>query len=91
MVAAGNRDPNRFGEPDRFIPDRRDNQHLGFGSGIHNCFGAPLARLEVQIGLTELVRRLREPRLLDDPPPYRPNALLRGPSHLRLSIDGVRP
>jgi cytochrome P450 len=91
VVAAGNRDPRRFAEPDRFIPDRRDNQHLGFGSGIHNCFGAPLARLEVQIALTELVRRLENPRLVEDPPPYRPNALLRGPRHLRVAIDGVRP
>jgi cytochrome P450 len=91
VVAAGNRDPRRFAEPDRFIPDRRDNQHLGFGSGIHNCFGAPLARLEVQIALTELVRRLENPRLVEDPPPYRANALLRGPRHLRVAIDGVRP
>jgi cytochrome P450 len=91
VVAAGNRDPRRFVEPDRFIPDRRDNQHLGFGSGIHNCFGAPLARLEVQIALTELVRRLENPRLVEDPPPYRANALLRGPRHLRVAIDGVRP
>jgi cytochrome P450 len=91
VIAAGNRDPQRFAEPDRFIPDRRDNQHLGFGSGIHNCFGAPLARLEVQIALTELVRRLENPRLVEDPPPYRANALLRGPRHLRVAIDGVRP
>jgi hypothetical protein len=43
-----------------------------------------------QIGLTELVRRLENPRLLADPPPYRPNALLRGPRQLRVAIDGVR-
>jgi len=91
VVASGNRDPLRFTDPDRFVPDRRDNQHLGFGSGIHHCFGAPLARLEVQIGLTELVRRLENPRLVEDPPPYRPNALLRGPLHLPVRVDGIRP
>lgn len=90
VLAAGNRDPERFAEPDRFIPDRADNQHLGFGSGIHYCFGAPMARLEVQIALTELVRRLVNPRLVQDPPPYRPSPVLRGPRHLLIEVDGVR-
>jgi cytochrome P450 len=89
MLAAGSRDPKRFRDPDRFIPDREDNQHLGFGSGIHNCFGAPLAREEVQIALTELAQRPQNPRLLVDPPPYRPNPSLRGPRHLMVEVDAV--
>jgi cytochrome P450 len=89
-LAAGNRDPARFPEPDRFDPERRDNEHLGFGSGIHICFGAPLARMETQIALTELVWRLEQPRLVVDPPPYRPSPLLRGPEHLLIAVDGVR-
>ncbi|WP_369244968.1 cytochrome P450 [Streptomyces sp. R41] len=91
VLAAGNRDPDRFDHPDRFDPDRGDIQHLGFGSGIHSCFGAPLARLEAQLALSELARRLENPRLLEDPPPYRQSAVLRGPRHLPIACDGIRP
>ncbi|MFJ3977063.1 cytochrome P450 [Streptomyces sp. NPDC090021] len=91
VLASGNRDPKRFENPDRFDPDRKDIQHLGLGSGIHSCFGAPLARLEAQLALSELARRLVNPRLLQDPPPYRQNAVLRGPRHLPIACDGVLP
>ncbi|GAA5141682.1 cytochrome P450 [Pseudonocardia adelaidensis] len=101
VLAAGNRDPDHVPDPDRFDPERfrteylainRDSaQHLGFGGGIHYCFGAPLARQETQIALVELVRRLDNPRLLADPPPYRPSALLRGPRHLPLAVDRIIP
>ncbi|MFF5537435.1 cytochrome P450 [Streptomyces cinerochromogenes] len=90
VLAAGNRDPERFKDPERFDPDRGDIQHLGFGSGIHSCFGAPLARLETQIALSELARRLESPRLVEDPPPYRQNAVLRGPRHLGIAFEGLR-
>ncbi|MER5930824.1 cytochrome P450 [Streptomyces sp. NPDC002054] len=91
IIASGNRDPQRFENPDRFDPYRKDIQHLGLGSGIHSCFGAPLARLEAQLALSELARRLENPRLLEDPPPYRQNAVLRGPRHLPIACDGIRP
>ncbi|MFZ4237105.1 cytochrome P450 [Streptomyces murinus] len=83
-LAAGNRDPRRFTDPDRFDPTRADNEHLGFGSGIHLCYGAPLARLEAQSALTALLPRLGTAELVEDPPPYRQNAMLRGPHHLTL-------
>ncbi|WP_328741796.1 cytochrome P450 [Streptomyces caniferus] len=86
LLAAGNRDPRRFADPDRFVPDRADNAHLGFGGGIHYCIGATLARAEAQIALTALARRLESPRLVADPPPYRENAILRGPESLPVSF-----
>ncbi|MFG2395691.1 cytochrome P450 [Streptomyces lydicus] len=70
--------------------ERRDNQHLGFSQGIHFCFGAPLARLEVQVAVGEFVRRVENPRLVEDPPPYRHNQIFRGPRHVLVDIDGIR-
>ncbi|WP_030411828.1 cytochrome P450 [Streptomyces sp. NRRL S-1448] len=87
VLASGSRDPRRFPEPDRFDPGREDNQHLGFGGGVHSCFGAPLARLETQAALTALVQHLAGPRLVEDPPPYRRSPILRGPRHLLIDQD----
>jgi len=91
VLAAGSRDPDHVPHPDVFDPERPVNEHLGFGGGIHYCFGAPLARAEAQIALPELVRRLENLRLVSDPPPYRPNPLLRGPRHLPVQFDRVAP
>ena len=89
LLAAASRDPDLFDNPDQFDPDRPNIEHYGLGGGIHYCFGAPLARLEGQLALTAIARALENPKLLVDPPPYRPSAVLRGPIHLPVSIDGI--
>ncbi|NUS03252.1 MAG: cytochrome P450 [Nonomuraea sp.] len=87
LLASGSRDPARFPAAGIFDPGRRDNQHLGFGGGIHYCVGAPLARVEARAALGALVRRLDGPGLAVDPPPYRHSASLRGPAHLVVGFD----
>ncbi|WP_240138354.1 cytochrome P450 family protein [Streptomyces sp. MUM 178J] len=67
VLAAADRDPERFAEPDTLDLSRGDNQHLGYGHGIHYCLGAPLARLEGQAALATLLTRLPDIRLAADP------------------------
>jgi cytochrome P450 len=54
-IAAGNRDPAHFSDPDRLDISRRERAHLAFGHGLHFCLGAPLARLEAEIAFTTLL------------------------------------
>jgi cytochrome P450 len=67
VVASADRDPDRFTDPDLLDLARRDNQHLGYGHGIHYCLGAPLARLEARTALGTLLTRLPDLRLAADP------------------------
>jgi cytochrome P450 len=90
LYGAANRDPKRFPEPNKFDPERKDNQHLGWGGGSHVCFGGPLARLEVNTAVEVFLRRVENPRLVVDPPPYRPSQIFRGPRHLVIDVDGIR-
>jgi cytochrome P450 len=83
-LGAGNRDPERFAEPDRLQLARVGDPPLSFGGGIHYCLGAPLARLEAQIALPALLRRF--PRLaLSGTPQRRESLTIKG--FVRLPVD----
>lgn len=77
-VGAANRDGLRFSEPEELRFDRAENQHLGFGHGVHHCLGAPLARVELQEALRALVTRLPSLRPAGDPV-WKTEMLVRGP------------
>ena len=78
VMAAANRDPERFSEPDQLILDRADNKHLAFGWSSHFCFGAPLARMEGQIAFETILRRLQTLDLVPGHLTWRNNSGLRG-------------
>jgi pimeloyl-[acyl-carrier protein] synthase len=87
FIGSGNRDPERFEDPDRLLLSRADNQHLAFGYGIHFCVGAALSRIEAPIALNALLRRFPEVRPADDEPPaWKPNVVFRGLEWLQVEL-----
>ena len=82
---SANRDERHFPEPDRFRVERNPADHIGFGSGIHLCLGAPLARLEARIALETLCHQVTEVELAGAPVPTE-GPLLRGAISMPLRI-----
>ena len=80
VIASANRDEQQFERANEFDITRANNRHLSFGMGAHYCLGAPLARLEGQIAVTALLRRLPNLRLRvpADEIKWKPGLVLRG-------------
>ena len=88
VMSSANHDERHFEDPDLF-DIRRDNssEHLTFGYGSHQCMGKNLARMELQIFLEELTKRLPHMRLTEQKFTYVPNTSFRGPEHLWVEWD----
>lgn len=92
VLAAANRDPEGFPDPDRLDLTRAPNRQVGFGIGPHYCLGAPLARLEGVVSIPRVFRRLEGLRLADGAElHYRPTLLSRSLKSLPVTYDAVRP
>jgi hypothetical protein len=89
VMGAGNRDPERFPDPDRLDLGRTDNRHLAFGWASHFCFGAPLARIEGQLTFEAIVRRMSNLALEPGPLVWRDNLGLRGLTSLPVTFEAV--
>lgn len=91
MTSSANHDSRRFDDPEA-LDVRREHasEHLTFGYGAHQCMGKNLARMELQIFLEELTRRLPHLQLAEQTFTYVPNTSFRGPEHLLVEWDPVR-
>ncbi|HEY2995282.1 MAG TPA: cytochrome P450 [Methylomirabilota bacterium] len=85
-LGAANRDPAQFAEPDRLDLTRKDPRHISFGFGIHFCLGAPLARVEGQLALGTLLRRMPRLALAESNPEWRESSVLRGLKRLNVTF-----
>ncbi len=85
-LGAANRDPAQFPDPDVLDVTRKDPRHISFGFGIHFCLGAPLARVEGQLALGTLLRRLPKLTLAEPQPEWRESSVLRGLKRLDVTF-----
>ncbi len=83
LFGSANRDPEVFEHPDELRLERDPNLHMSFGAGIHFCLGAPLARLELEISFSTVLRRLPRLELVSEPE-WKPNYIIRGLRELRV-------
>ena len=90
LLGAANRDPAQFAEPNRLDLTRAEPRHLAFGSGIHYCLGAPLARLEAQVAIGTVLRRFPALTLAVERPVWRPSSALRGLEALPVVLEPTR-
>ena len=86
FIGAADRDPAQFRDPDRLDITRTENRHIAFGLGIHFCLGAPLARIEGQIAISTLVKRMPKLALAVERPEHRQSLTLRGLTALPVSF-----
>ncbi|MGH7278382.1 MAG: cytochrome P450 [Candidatus Rokuibacteriota bacterium] len=90
MLNAANRDPAQFPEADRLDLRREPNRHIAFGYGIHFCLGAPLARLEAQIALPAVLRRLPDLEIATEAPEWLDSLVFRGVKSLPVAFRARR-
>lgn len=85
LYASANRDPRHYPDADRYVIDRNPKDHVAFGTGIHFCLGAPLARLELRVLADVLFRRVRDFQVSGEVVRTR-NPVVRGVLHLPVTI-----
>jgi pimeloyl-[acyl-carrier protein] synthase len=86
LLAAANRDPVQFPDPNRLDVGRADNRHLAFAAGAHYCLGAALARIEARAAIGTLVRRFPDLELVTTEPQWRDHFVIRGLKELRVAF-----
>jgi len=86
ILAAANRDPDKYADPDRLDVARNPTDHVAFGDGIHFCLGAPLARVEAQIAIGSLLNHFHRLALVNPSPEWGGTFAVRGVTELWLSV-----